>query len=308
MADGGSDILLVDDDPGVIQALSRVLKPLGRLRFAMSGDDALRRMAQAVPDLVLLDAQMPGMSGFEVLDTLKADPALQDVPVMMVTSHTEETFEQAGLERGAADFVVKPIRPAIVLARARTQLRLKRATDQLRRLAATDALTGLVNRRGFDEALERAWRAALRHHQPLALLMVDVDHFKRYNDHYGHLQGDACLAAVARALVSILHRPGDLACRYGGEEFAVLLPDTTRGGAEDVAAGMVQAVQALAMPHRGRGPEGVVSVSIGVSALEAPGVATPRDLVAAADRALYAAKAAGRAQWQTVALSQATAG
>lgn len=136
----GPDILIVDDDPGMVQALARVIRPLGRLRFATQGQDALRLMAESPPDLVLLDAQMPGMSGFEVLDAIKRDQRLADIPVIFVTSHAEASFEQTGLEKGAADFIAKPIRPAIVQARVRTQLRLKQANDALKAVAATDRL------------------------------------------------------------------------------------------------------------------------------------------------------------------------
>lgn len=134
------DILIVDDDPGMVQTLARVIRPLGRLRFATQGVDALRLMAEAPPDLVLLDAQMPGMSGFEVLEAIKRDPRLADIPVIFVTSQAEAQFEQTGLEKGAADFIAKPIRPAIVQARVRTQLRLKQANDALKKVAATDRL------------------------------------------------------------------------------------------------------------------------------------------------------------------------
>lgn len=134
------DILIVDDDPGMVQALARVIRPLGRLRFATLGADALRLMGESPPDLVLLDAQMPGMSGFEVLEAIRHNPLLSDIPVIFVTSQAEATFEQTGLEKGAADFIAKPIRPAIVQARVRTQLRLKLANDALKQVAAADRL------------------------------------------------------------------------------------------------------------------------------------------------------------------------
>ena len=133
-------LLIVDDDPSMIQVLGKTLRSLGRLRFATHGADALRLMRESPPDIVLLDAQMPGMSGFDVLEAIKHTPHLADLPVIMVTSHSEEDFEQAGLERGAADFIAKPIRPAIVQARVRTQLRLKQANDKLKQMAATDRL------------------------------------------------------------------------------------------------------------------------------------------------------------------------
>jgi signal transduction histidine kinase len=154
------DILIVDDDPGMVQALAKVLRPLGRLRFATHGHDALRRIAESVPDLVLLDAQMPGLSGFEVLDTIKADPVLAGLPVIMVTSHAEADFEQAGLDKGAADFIAKPIHPAIVQARARTQLRLKQANDQLKQMSAMDRFKLAVAVEDLRESHDRLQRTA----------------------------------------------------------------------------------------------------------------------------------------------------
>src|SRR5450631_2127981 len=176
------NILLVDDDPGTIQLLGHILSGTGTVRFATSGEDALRLARELVPDLMLLDAEMPGMSGFQVMAALKADPALADVPVIFVTSHCEAAFEVAGFEMGAADFIAKPVSAPLVLARVKTQLRVKRLSDELRRVAITDALTGVANRRRFDDALEREWSRARRCGEALALLMIDIDHFKRFND------------------------------------------------------------------------------------------------------------------------------
>jgi len=154
------DILIVDDDPGMVQVLAKALRPLGRLRFAMHGQDALERIASAVPDIVLLDAQMPGLSGFDVLDAIKANPALADLPVIMVTSHAEADFEQAGLERGAADFIAKPIHPPVVQARVRTQLRLKQANDQLKQMSATDRQNLAVAQEDLSDSHARLQRTA----------------------------------------------------------------------------------------------------------------------------------------------------
>lgn len=154
------DILIVDDDPGMVQALAKALRPLGRLRFATHGHDALRRISEAQPDIVLLDAQMPGLSGFEVLDTIKADPVLAALPVIMVTSHAEADFEQAGLEKGAADFIAKPIHPAIVQARVRTQLRLKQANDQLKQMSAMDRFNLAVAMEDLRESHDRLQQTA----------------------------------------------------------------------------------------------------------------------------------------------------
>jgi diguanylate cyclase (GGDEF)-like protein len=316
-------ILLVDDDPGTIAVLGKALQGLGTIRFATSGPQALRLAAESPPDLILLDNEMPGMTGFEVCTALKGDPALAPIPVMFVTSRAEPEFEESGLDCGAADFIAKPIRPAIVAARARTQIELKLAGDRLRALATTDGLTGLANRRVFDEALQREWSRAQRNGDPLSLLMIDVDHFKRYNDHYGHLAGDQCLVHVAQTLGAVINRPADLVARYGGEEFVALLPGTDASGAASLASSLLQAVQALAIPHAGSDTADRVTISVGVgsydesceawslrsgvtkSALSDPALAT--DLVAASDEALYAAKRAGRARASSVVIDRAIA-
>lgn len=307
------DILLVDDEPGSIQLMARILGNTGNLRFATSGADGIRLARESTPDLILLDAEMPGLSGFETCRALKADPALADTPVIFVTSHRDEAFEVSGFELGAVDFIAKPVSPPLLLARVQTQLRVKHMSDELRRIATIDPLTGVANRRRFDESLEREWRRGNRTSDPLALLMIDVDHFKLFNDHYGHPLGDACLCFVVKALVRTSLRPGDLVARYGGEEFTVLLPQTPRSGAEHVARGILEAVKALGIAHDTSLTAPHVTVSVGIGCYDEeseswnqaaePNVAdglrarrSAADLVSSADKALYAAKRAGRAQ------------
>lgn len=308
------NILLVDDDPATIQLLGRMLADVGDLRFATSGEDALRLAHESAPDLVLLDAELPGMSGFQILEELKADPALAEVPVIFVTSHSGPEFEVAGFELGAADFIAKPVSAPLVVARVKTQLRIKHIADELRRIATMDVLTGVANRRGFDIALAHEWRRARRVGDPLAVLMIDVDHFKSFNDRYGHPAGDVCLRAIAQALVGASPRPADLVARYGGEEFVVLLPQTPRMGAEYVAHGILDVVEALAIRHDASLTARHVTVSVGIACYDdasecwvAPSAnsrgadlttpnSSPVDLVSAADKALYHAKRSGRAQ------------
>jgi diguanylate cyclase (GGDEF)-like protein len=307
-------ILLVDDDPGAIAQLSRVLSGIGELRFATSGEDALRIAQERAPDLVLLDAEMPGMDGFQTCEALKSGGPCEDVPVVFVTGHTAAEFELAGFKAGAADFIAKPFKPEVVVARVKSQLRAKRMADELRRVSSIDALTGVANRRSFDEALIREWLLARRKAEPVSLLLVDVDYFKRYNDCYGHLAGDSCLRSVAQAMRSAVHRPSDFVARYGGEEFAMLLPTTARQGAEHVAHLVLDAVEMLAIRHVESEVAGHLTVSIGVASYDEqspswvdpaprphpvrdlPPECTPETLLLAADRAMYAAKAAGRAQ------------
>jgi diguanylate cyclase (GGDEF)-like protein len=308
------NILLVDDDPGAIQLLGRILSSSGNLRFATTGVDGLRLARESQPDLMLLDAEMPGMSGFQVCEALKADAALVDMPVIFVTSHCEPAFEVAGFEAGAADFIAKPVSAPLVLARVKTQLRVKRMADELRRIATIDVLTSVANRRRFDESLQQEWRRARRAGSPLALLMIDVDHFKSFNDRYGHPAGDACLRSVAQALVGVGLRPADLVARYGGEEFVLLLPQTARSGAEHVAHRVLDAIEALAIAHEASPTAHHLTASIGVTCYDEesdcwlPPSAdsryvddlrarcSPGLLVQAADKALYSAKKAGRAQ------------
>ena len=308
------EILLVDDDPGTIQVLAAILAGIGNLAFAISGEDALRMARESVPDLILLDAEMPGMSGFRVCELLKADRRLAHVPVIFVTSHREPGLEVSGFELGAADFIAKPVNAALVLARVKAQLRVKHLADAAHHLAMTDGLTGVANRRRFDESLEREWNSARREGDALALLMIDVDHFKAFNDLYGHPAGDTCLLSLAQAISRACMRPADLVARYGGEEFAVLLPKTSQVGAEHVAQTILDAVDSLAIAHAGSATAAHVTVSVGIASCDANSAcwkpvsldlrivdrAVARcfamDLVQAADKALYAAKAAGRAR------------
>ena len=306
-------ILLVDDDPGAIQLLGRILGGVGQIRFATNGEDALALARAEAPDIVLLDAEMPGISGFQVCRAIKADPALSGVPVIFVTSHNDSASEMSGFELGAVDFIAKPVSPPLVKARVQTHLRMKKMSDDLRRLSITDGLTGLANRRRFDESLAAEWQRARRSGDPLTLLMIDVDHFKLYNDHYGHPAGDACLRSVAQALAEVCHRPADLIARYGGEEFALLLPQTDEYGAWHVARQALAGVDTRALPHAAApGPE-CVSVSIGMTTLPSPSASkgcrlpqSPEALVRAADMALYSAKRQGRAQACFTALSAAS--
>lgn len=306
-------ILLVDDDPATIQLLGRMLAGAGYLHFATSGEDALRFARATPPDLILLDAEMPGMSGFEVCQALKADPDLADVPVIFVSSHSEPVFELSSFDLGAADFIAKPVHALLVLARVQTQLRLKHLADELRRIATIDAVTGVANRRLFDPALQREWRRARRSGDAISLLMVDIDHFKAFNDHYGHPAGDTCLRAVAQALVLAGTRPADLVARFGGEEFAVLLPQTSRGGAAHMAHTLLDAVASLDIQHAGSATAPRLTVSIGIGCYDedsscwkqAPaesrfadlpaGHSSAGELLRAADAAMYAAKREGRA-------------
>ncbi|MBB5204976.1 diguanylate cyclase (GGDEF)-like protein [Inhella inkyongensis] len=302
-----ASILIVDDEPGSLQVLGHMLEDLAEIQVATSGAEALALAEEAPPALILLDAQMPGMNGFEVCARLKAQPRLADIPVIFVTANASTQFEVASFELGAADFIAKPVIEPTVRARVKTQLQLKEMTDRLRRTATEDGLTGLANRRHFDESLMREVMQAQRSGSPLVLCLADVDRFKAYNDCYGHPAGDRCLQAVARALRSVSQHATDLVARYGGEEFALLLPHTSLEGAALVAARAQSALEMLGLPNRGVGPDARVTLSMGVACFEPPRQRRQAELGAAevshqivarllesADQALYAAKHAGR--------------
>ena len=216
-------MLIVDDDPSVIVALGKALQGLAHTVFAPNGEEALQQVREVLPDLILLDMELPGVSGLLVCKMLKSDPDTADIPVIFITSHVESGFEETVFDAGAADYIAKPLNPRVVFARVKTQLGYQQALMQLRDLATHDGLTGLFNRRAFDERLTEEWMRAWRHGHPMALLIIDIDEFKKYNDHYGHQQGDICLRTVACILYEGSKRASDFVARYGGEEFVILL-------------------------------------------------------------------------------------
>jgi diguanylate cyclase (GGDEF)-like protein len=229
---------------------------------------------------------------------LKHDDATRDIPVIFVTAHHDTEAEARGLDVGAVDFISKPINPRIVRARVKTHLTLKRQSDLLKQWAYIDGLTGVPNRRYFDERLKEEWARAVRQDSELSVLLVDVDYFKSYNDHFGHGPGDDCLLRVAQALRGVLKRPVDLLARYGGEEFVALLPDTPAAGAAVIARQLGASVEALGLEHPQSAVANVVTVSLGTCTKPkgvSPGSsATAATLLARADEALYLAKTGGR--------------
>ncbi|MBK3774589.1 diguanylate cyclase [Azospirillum aestuarii] len=294
MTDARSKILVVDDIPSNVHVLSRILKDDHDIYFATDGAKALELAQSRLPDLVLLDIMMPGMDGYEVCSRLKADPITRDIPVIFISAKSEVEDETYGLEVGAIDFISKPISPPIVKARVRNHLLLKRQTDLLRTLSFADGLTGIANRRRFDEVLLREWRRCARVQLPLSLIMLDVDQFKPYNDHYGHQAGDECLRAVAQLLAGQMMRPGDLIARYGGEEFVCLLPETDEDGAVQVAERLRGTVADRRLPHAVSHVADHVTISLGVATAQPILDNTPDRLTQLADGLLYEAKRAGR--------------
>ena len=287
-------LLVVDDQRVNIQALYQAFQADHKVSMATSGEQALALCLSQLPDLVLLDVVMPGMNGFEVCRRLKADEATRDIPVIFVTAHSDEEAETRGLDVGAVDFISKPINPRIVRARVKTHLTMKRQADLLRDMVYIDGLTGVCNRRYFDEYLARECGRANRVGSSLSVALVDVDLFKRYNDHYGHQAGDECLRRVAVAMKSSLKRPGDICARYGGEEFALVLPDTDAAGALHLANALRQRLLEAHIEHAASSVGPLLTISVGVSTRPPEAVGSAAALLREADAQLYTAKSRGR--------------
>lgn len=311
-------ILLIDDDPQLTNLICLRLEAAGyRVVTARAADEALnylRRGADTEVDLVLLDIFLPDASGIEVCRRLQEDPKTCDIPVIVLTGSNDEEHLKQAFDAGAVDYIEKPFKGVELLARIRSALRLKaeieqrkrqakeliavaeklkQANEQLRQLSFHDPLTGLHNRRYFDEFLEREFKRAQRAGTGLALIMIDIDYFKAYNDRFGHQAGDEALRQVAAALASVTQRSNDLAARYGGEEFAIVLPDTHKAGALAIAESLRQKVEALKIFHPDS-PFGVVTISEGVAVQYPKPRERANQLIEAADMALYHSKRAGR--------------
>ncbi len=295
-------LLIVDDDIGTIHQMNSVLRGVGDLFFSTSGLAAIRAAQEKRPDIVLLDAEMPGMNGFDVCAALKADPETASARVIFVTARSDIPSEMRALELGAIDFIHKPISPPSVVARVRNHIIMKAQADELARLASIDSLTGLPNRRALDIALNLEVHRAYRNKFSVAILMVDIDYFKEYNDCYGHQRGDECLQMIAKVLKSCIQRPGEIAARYGGEEFVIILPETDIVGGIGFAEVVCEAVRALKIRHEKSNLGGIVTVSVGIAANVPNDDAEASSLVSAADQSLYEAKGAGRNQvaWKRV--------
>lgn len=287
-------ILIVDDEPTNIEILSAALDEDYEIYFATSGPDALDVMQSVLPDMILLDVLMPGMDGYEVCRRLKEDDLLRDVPVVFTTALDEEHAQLKGLDLGAIDYITKPISAPIVRARIRNHIEAKTLRDSLAEIAVTDTLTGLGNRRMLDTTLRRETLRLARKGEPLSVIILDVDFFKRFNDSYGHSAGDRCLTMIAAALKRAVRRAADLAARHGGEEFACVLPENDHETAMEIARGIRERVQMLGIPHNASDVAPYVTVSIGVATAHTVPGAVPEVWMEVADEQLYIAKTSGR--------------
>lgn len=294
LAQGRPKLLVIDDATATVKVLSQEFRHDHEIFVATTGEAGLTIARRERPDLILLDIVMPGMDGYAVIRQLKEDPSTRHVPVVFMSEKGEEEDVLQGLKLGAIDYVTKPFNLPILRTRLKNHLELKDKTDQLERLAALDGLTGIPNRRAFDEKIDHEWRAAIRSGTSLGMIMIDIDYFKRYNETYGHMAGDECLRCIAQTLKRSLRRPKDMVARFGNEEFALLLPDTDLQGSVRVAETIRQAIADLVLPHEQSRIAEIITVSLGVAAVPPARDGESRSLVQAADRNLYRAKEAGR--------------
>jgi diguanylate cyclase (GGDEF)-like protein len=287
-------VLVADDERATTLIITSALKGEFEVVPTMAGDTIVERVSAGDIDLVLLDVVMPELDGFEICRRLKGDPQTAAVPVIFLTALDARADEMRGFNVGAVDYITKPIDPSIVRARVRTHVELKRTRDLLEQLALVDQLTGVANRRQFDRALGEEWRRCRRDGRWLSLAVADVDHFKQFNDRWGHLAGDERLRSIAASLTRTSRRAGDLLARYGGEEFALILPEVDPAMMQGVTRELLRAVSGTTEDRRPDADQMIVTVSVGAISVVPSRDTTATAALAVADSLLYEAKAAGR--------------
>jgi two-component system chemotaxis family response regulator WspR len=312
-----SIVLLVDDQPMVAEGIRRMLMEESDISFHYCRDprEALQMAADLHATTILQDLVMPDIDGFTLVRFFRNNPATKDIPVIVLSSKEDPKIKSEAFGHGANDYLVKLPDKIELIARIRahsrsfmlqverdmafkalreTQRQLEESNAELKRLSSLDGLTGIANRRRFDEYLDEEWRRAQRNNSFLAMILIDIDYFKTYNDNYGHQSGDDTLKQVAATLKNTVQRPGDLVARYGGEEFVVVLPSTDLAGTLVVAERLRATIEALQIPHVLSQCTNVITISLGAVSMRPPVNGVPADIISEADKALYAAKKGGR--------------
>ncbi|MCF2948697.1 diguanylate cyclase [Paraglaciecola aquimarina] len=294
-------VLVIDDNITTVKLIADALSPEFDVSFATSAEQGLKlAIENPTVDVIILDIMLPDMDGYQVCKKLKSNSITQKIPVLFATALDQTADQQKGFELGAVDYITKPIEIPILRARATTHARLHRHIQNLEHLAATDPLTSCANRRTFNDVFSLEWKRSIRTKESLSMLMIDVDDFKQFNDNYGHGKGDECLVTVSRIIANAATRPGDLVSRYGGEEFAVVMPDTDIAGAEKIAQEIINNIIKAKIPHLYSSIEKYVTVSIGVSCISPIASINKELLIEQADKAMYQAKADGKNKFFSV--------
>jgi len=288
-----NSLLIIDDEKVNLKILTHILSPEYTIYTATNGANGIKIAKEYMPDLILLDILMPEMDGYETLSEIKKCEETKKIPVIFITGLDSEKDEEKGLALDAADYIIKPFSALIVKLRVRNQIQMINQLRTIEYLSMHDQLTQLPNRRSFDERLRMEWNQAIRERTFISILMTDLDRFKKFNDIYGHQQGDIILREIAKIFPQSLKRPGDFAARWGGEEFAVLLPNTPLSGALDIAERIRATVEKKGIPCADATMLNI-TISIGVNSKTPAKGDSITNFISDADRALYDAKQAGR--------------
>jgi len=316
-----SRVLLVDDQPIVAEAIRRMLVDQDDIvfQYCRDSDKAVATAIESDPTVILQDLVMPDIDGMTLLGKYKENKITKAIPVIVLSTKEDPEIKKDAFERGASDYLVKipdkieliarihahsrsylahKQRDEAIIELKKLQEELEKKNAKLARLSAYDGLTDILNRRSFDELLKKEWKRAIREGTSISLVLIDIDHFKLYNDNYGHQGGDDCLKKVAQQLNNTVSRAADFVARYGGEEFAVVLPGADLDGAKGIAGKLCASIEALNIKHEFSSVADYVTISAGVSIMQPKGEDKENILIEAADNALYLAKESGRNQYK----------
>jgi len=290
-----SKICLVDDNMTSLTIARDMLKTSYKVYPSPSAAKFFELIENVTPDLILMDVDMPQMNGYEAVELLKKDERFKDIPVIFLTAKDDEESELKGFELGAVDYITKPFHPSIIKARITTHLTIVEQRRIIERISLTDTLTKIPNRRNFDKQLDGEWKRSIREDLPIGMIIIDADHFKSFNDDYGHQQGDVALQTLAHVISTSIRRGADFAARWGGEEFTVLLPNTQADGVMKVAENIRMNVEKCTIPRIDDASLSLnITVSIGGVSEEPNADSSMEDFLKKADEALYEAKESGR--------------
>jgi len=304
------NLLVVDDSELLLQHIFKILKDEGyNLSVARNGHEAIACMKLSLPDLILLDVEMPKMDGWQTIHNLKSNKATSNIPIIFYTNHNNQKFEVKAFDRGAVDYIYKQSADEVLKRRVKTHMTLSLQNKELHRFAFFDPLTGVSNRSGLERHLKTLWRTAQTSKEPMSVVLSDIDSFKSYNDAFGHPQGDVALKTTGQVLQQEVKRGGDMLARWGGEEFIMLLPQThpedaykfaerSRQQIENAEIDILPGVKREVEVNGAIKKASKLTASFGVASHVLDRNSEFKDLVSEADAALYHAKNQGRNQVQ----------